>query len=121
MGLLEIRSDKKFRLKSIPFTQVRPFLYGEVSLQDLPGLDPNDPKIEEKIKDKLGRKVREMIKEARTHSEAVESAHEGKLKYRVQSPEQVLVRVRVDHLGFPAINQMRFGAQFVGEVCRNSN
>ena len=38
------------------------------------------------------------------------------LRYRVKSPQQVLVRLRVDHLGFPTIHQQRFGAQFVGLI-----
>jgi hypothetical protein len=36
MGLLEINL-KKFRLKSIPFTQIRPFIYGDISLHDVKG------------------------------------------------------------------------------------
>lgn len=36
MGLLEIRA-KKFRLIPIKFTQIRPFLYGDLSLSDVPG------------------------------------------------------------------------------------
>lgn len=28
----------------------------------------------------------------------------------------MLIRLRVDHEGFPALNQQRFGAHFVGEV-----
>ena len=38
------------------------------------------------------------------------------LQYRLRSPHQVLVRLRVDHLGFPTIHQQRFGAQFVGMI-----
>ena len=40
MGLLEIKL-KKFRLLSIPFTQIRPFLYGDFSLQDVQGRSSN--------------------------------------------------------------------------------
>ena len=36
------------------------------------------------------------------------------LQHRILSPFQVLVRLRVEHAGFPAVNQQRFGAQFVG-------
>ena len=38
------------------------------------------------------------------------------LQYRVRSPQQILVRLRVDHFGFPTIHQQRFGAQFVGLI-----
>ena len=40
MGLLEINL-KKFRLKSIPFTQIRPFIYGDISLHDVKGMSKN--------------------------------------------------------------------------------
>jgi hypothetical protein len=36
MGLLEIKL-KKFRLLSIPFTQIRPFIYSDFSLKDVKG------------------------------------------------------------------------------------
>ena len=37
MGLLHIRRNKQFRLDSIPFTQIRPFLYGDLSLHNVKG------------------------------------------------------------------------------------
>ena len=37
MGLLHIRRNKQFRLDSIPFTQIRPFLYGDLSLHNIKG------------------------------------------------------------------------------------
>lgn len=40
MGLLEIKL-KKFRLLSIPFTQIRPFIYGDFSLKDVKGMTSN--------------------------------------------------------------------------------
>jgi hypothetical protein len=41
MGLLEIKL-KKFRLLSIPFTQIRPFIYGDFSLKDVKGMTLNE-------------------------------------------------------------------------------
>jgi double-strand break repair protein MRE11 len=121
MGLLEIRL-KKFRLKSIVFNQIRPFVYGDLSLADWPELNANDPKIEEKIKDILTKRVNSMILEAREKSSAVDNSLTNILKYRVLSPFQVLVRLRVENEGgYPTVNQQRFGSQFVGEVANPSD
>ena len=120
MGMLEIK-QKKFRLKSIPYTQIRPFIYADMSLQDIPGLDPVDPKIEEKIKDVLTKRVLKMIKEARESVHVIEEAYPNRLQYRISSPEQVLVRLRVEHMGFPAVHQQRFGSQFVGSIANPSD
>lgn len=38
------------------------------------------------------------------------------LEFRVLNPEKVLVRLRVDHAGFPSLNNQRFGGQFLKEV-----
>ena len=43
------------------------------------------------------------------------------LQHRILSPFQVLVRLRVEHAGFPAVNQQRFGAQFVGMSSTSSS
>ena len=39
-----------------------------------------------------------------------------KRNYTLQSPEQVLVRLKVEHSGFTTLNNQRFGSRFVGEV-----
>ena len=38
------------------------------------------------------------------------------IQYRIISPSQVLIRLRVEHIGFPVINQQRFGSLFVGKI-----
>ena len=46
------------------------------------------------------------------------------IQYRIISPSQVLIRLRVEHIGFPVINQQRFGSLFIGKIntfsCNNS-
>lgn len=37
-------------------------------------------------------------------------------KYQIKDPERVLVRLKVEHSGFPTLNNQRFGSQFVGQV-----
>ena len=38
------------------------------------------------------------------------------LKYRLEKPDQPLVRLKVEHSGFSTLNNQRFGARFVGLV-----
>jgi len=173
LGMLEIKG-KKFRLRTTPYTQVRrapllslslsalsltsfccqvrPFVYADLCLSDVNGLDAADPRIEEKIKtvltDKvhamaitspwlspsplphlsltspspLSPQVHAMIAEARERgTAAVADAYPHRLTYRAKQPRQVLVRLRVDHYGYPSLNQQRFGSQFVGEIANPSD
>lgn len=122
MGLIEIRSTKEFRMKAYPFSQVRPFKFDEIDLSDpdlSERLDPTDPKIEEKIKKVLTAKVREMIEDAKTELARIEAAPES-LDFRIKDPHIVLIRLKVDHAGFPTINPVRFGSQFMGMVANPS-
>lgn len=123
MALFEVR-ERKFRMKPIRYQQIRQFHYDEVSLKSIPGLDPNLPKIEDKIKEALTRKVREMIQQAR--ADFVEATFqpicEGDSgpKYTILEPQKVLIRLKVDYEGFSAINHQRFGSQFNGDVANPS-
>lgn len=140
MDLLQVKKDKQFRTIPIPFTQNRQFLYSEIVLADeVHNLDPSDPKIEEKIKEVLENRVKSMIREARSNIVIADGATEeddlggvpsndmeqggrgeqtraNRTTFRLKEPKQVLIRLRVDHTGFPAINQQRFGGPFVGQV-----
>ena len=63
-----------------------------------------------------------MIAEARERgTAAVADAYPHRLTYRAKQPRQVLVRLRVDHYGYPSLNQQRFGSQFVGEIANPSD
>ncbi len=66
MGILEIKA-RQFRLKTIPYTQVRTFLYDDIDLCDnaLYHLNPNDLDYETKSKSVLVRKVTSMIDKAK--------------------------------------------------------
>lgn len=124
VGLLEIKYNQ-FRLKSIPLTQVRSFVMGEVSLQDRRStLDPEDPKIDKKITAFLEEEVNVLKHEAidkyqnllRDAAAAGNAADTEKLKYKLQKPEEVLVRLKVEHSGYSTLNNQRFGAKFVGAL-----
>lgn len=115
MAFFEIK-EKKFRMRAIPYRQVRQFLYRDISLRDYPHLDPNHSKIEEQIKDVLTTKINEMILEGRAAIEDQPAEELAGIKYKLRDPQKILVRLRVDHEGFPALNQQRFGTHFVGEV-----
>ena len=118
MGLLEVKG-KQFRLNPIRFQQNRIFMYGELSLANVEGLQVNDPKVEEKIHGALTKKVEDMIREGQKIRQELGSAQTSSI-YSIRSPDQILVRLKVDHAGFATINQNRFGANFVGKVANPS-
>lgn len=126
IGILDVRGQA-FRLGAIPLTQVRSFVLGEISLRDHPRLDPDDPKVEQKVKQILHDQVDLLIHQAREkHQELKEAAiqnanilpslPENPLSNFLEKPEEVLVRLKVEHSGFSALNNQRFGAQFIGQV-----
>lgn len=114
-------------------TQVRSFVLGTVRLADVPKLDPDEPKVDIKVSKVLEEKVRVLIHDAREKRlELFRDAEEGgntlakyynngnlaeiPLKHTVHKEEEVLVRLKVDHTGFAAVNNQRFGAKFVGDI-----
>lgn len=126
VGVLDI-NGKNFRLHPVPLTQIRSFVTTEISLQEhRSGLDPDDPKIETKVMQILQEEVQLVIRNARQKTkELLQDARmsgnditdEGSpVKYTIEKPDEVLVRVRVEHMGFSTLNNQRFGAKFVGEV-----
>lgn len=133
VGLLDIKGSN-FRLTPIPLTQVRSFVLGALNLAQERRLDPDDPKADMKVSNVMEEKVRVLIHEAREKREELLQAasKEGNilakyfmeggdhghppLKNLIQKEEEVLVRLKVDHTGFPAMNNQRFGAKFVGQV-----
>lgn len=119
-GLIEIRDDKKFRLTPKRYTEIRPFLFRDISLQVAEDLKSHDPNIEEKIKFFLSKVVNEMIREAEDLVNDVISNRVPHLQYHVKDPKQILIRMRVDPGSLPTINQQRFGSQFVGKVANPS-
>ena len=83
----------------MPFETVRPFAMGDTSLSD--HLDPFEGDDPAKVADALAREVEKLISAV----------------LRGLPPNTLpLVRLRVDHTGFPKINISRFGQQFVGTV-----
>jgi double-strand break repair protein MRE11 len=126
VGILDI-NGKNFRLHTIPLTNVRSFVTSEISLREHRSkLDPEDPKIDQKVADILDEEVRVMALNAQEKREEVlaEARAAGSdamekncgIKYKLEGPDQVLVRIRVEHSGFSIINAQRFGAKFVGDV-----
>lgn len=131
VGILDIKG-KNFRLHPVPLTQVRSFVTTELTLREhREELDPDDPKIESKITKVLEEEVRLMMMRAKEKTKELlrdaraagndAGENEGCIKYRLQDPDQVLVRIRVEHMGFASLNNQRFGAKFVGEVANPSD
>lgn len=131
VGLLDVKQSN-FRLTPVPLTQVRGFVTTEVSLKEHRArLDPEDPKIDSKVTDVLEEEARLMIlnardkaKEALDHARAVGSDagdDHCTVKYKLSKPNEVLVRIRVDHSGFSTLNNQRFGSRFVGSIANPSD
>ena len=126
IGILDIRG-KNFRLHPVPLTQVRSFVTTELSLKEhRADLKEDEDKIEHKVSSVLEEEVQLMVLSAREKMEALlKDAREAgndaweessPIKYKLQSPNEVLVRIRVEHSGFSTLNNQRFGAKFVGDV-----
>lgn len=126
VGILDIR-DQAFRLRAIPLTQVRTFVLGDISLQNNRSLDPDDPMIEEKIKRLLKENVELLIHQAKEKQREIRenaaqnwnilaNMDESPLSMTMEKPDEGLVRLKVEHSGFTALNNQRFGAQFIGQV-----
>lgn len=103
------------------------FARGDINLADIEGLDPDGPKVDKEVTEVLDNHVRVLVYDAREKiKEILQGAQECgnvlatmeelPLKYTLQKPESVLVRLNVDHSGFSILNNQRFGAKFVGEV-----
>lgn len=123
VGFLDVRGSQ-FRMTKVPLLQVRTFLLGEVSLNGH-GLDPEHPKIDEQIAAFLETEVKVLIREGKEKRQELLLDAKAKgndpedqcdLKYRLEKPDQILVRLKVEHSGFSTLNNQRFGARFVGLV-----
>jgi double-strand break repair protein MRE11 len=126
IGLLDIR-HQSFRLLPIPLTQVRTFVLGEVALSQHRRLDAEDPKVEQKMTQILEDQVRVLIHDAQEKRRDLEEAaikagntvaagDKSPLTAALEKPDEVLVRIKVEHSKFSTLNNQRFGAQFMGQV-----
>jgi double-strand break repair protein MRE11 len=129
VGILDVRGND-FRLRPIPLSQVRAFVASEVSLSSYKEeeLDAEDPNVDEVMKDLLHSRVEDLIEEAREQARTLQQDADQEAKraipgvqvpprnYAVQKPDQVLVRLKVEHSGFTTLNNQRFGAKFVNDV-----
>lgn len=131
VGILDIRGQN-FRLTPKKLRQVRPFYIQDISLNDHTHgvkLDPDDPNLETKISKFLTKTVREMLEEVKEEYNQQEQGEESLLsstdiptqQYKLEHPEQALIRLRVENSNFTAINKERFGQQFVGEIANPSD
>ncbi|KAH7433647.1 hypothetical protein KP509_07G079200 [Ceratopteris richardii] len=98
--LLEIKGSQ-YRPTKIPLNSVRAFEYADVSLQNEPDLDPNDP---EAVLDHLSKLAHDLI---------VRASEKGCKRPELKLP---LIRIKVDYTGYSTINPQRFGQKFVGKV-----
>jgi double-strand break repair protein MRE11 len=131
IGILDVKG-RRYRMDSIPLTQVRSFITSDLSLQEHKiKLDPEDPKIDDKINALLEKEVQVAVRNAhdRTKEVIAEALAVGNdagekdspLLNRIEKPNEVLIRIRVEHSGFSTINNQRFGARFVDDVANASD
>jgi len=138
VGILDIRGPQ-FRMSSVPLKQVRRFAVGSIVLKDHShGLDVEDPHIDEAMSKLLEEEVDRLVEEARAllvqenvdgdsgleDDDRDEESRGGAVKrkrFKVEKPQQVLVRLKVEHSGFSTLNNQRFGSRFVKEVANPSD
>ncbi|KAF4318146.1 hypothetical protein BBO99_00007548 [Phytophthora kernoviae] len=104
---------------------------GEVILSEIEELDPNDPDVSDRISEYLEGRVVELLQEAELEQSEKQRERDLEHEQRQQaSPfplpsinqegegvkQLVLIRLRVEHTGFPVLVNQRFGARFVGRV-----
>ena len=128
VGILDIRGSQ-FRMTAVPLMQVRSFTMGHITLSES-NLDPEDTRIDEAMRELLAKEVEKIVAQAREDSRLLKkdaqavAGEDGdgdgditkKLHYHVEKPEQVLVRLKVEHSGFTTLHNQRFGSQFVNDV-----
>ncbi|DAZ97502.1 TPA: hypothetical protein N0F65_009770 [Lagenidium giganteum] len=104
VAVLEI-NGQSFRMTNHALKSVRPFKIGDIVLAEVEELDVNDPDVTDRITEVLERRVKELLREAKQ-----EQAETG------NTLDQVLIRLRVEHTGFPVLHNQRFGGRFVGKI-----
>lgn len=125
VAILNVRRSQ-FKIEPIPLTMVRSFVMKDVSLTNYDNLDPEDPKIDDKItailNDELElcihnakEKTEELLKDAKKAGNDMVDDQDD-MVYKLQRRDEYLVRLRVEHSGFSTLNNQRFGAKFVGRV-----
>ncbi|GAB9471971.1 DNA repair protein [Globisporangium polare] len=107
VAVLEIRGQN-FRMTKRALHTVRPFKMGEIILSEVEELDPNDPDVADRIHELLEARVLELLGEA--------EEEQRRQPQRLPELKQVLVRLRVEHTGFPVLHNQRFGSRFVGKI-----
>ena len=120
-GLLQVRGAE-FRMSPLRLTCVRPFVCDEIVLAEAPELrddaDADDGADHATaVRDCLAARVEALIERARKTRSAFRY---DDMLLPMAAPDQVLVRLKVDHTGFATLNNAKFGGQFVGRVANTS-
>lgn len=102
--IMEIMGDQ-YRTVPIPLQTVRPFIIQEVKLSD--DLDNSLDATPQQVEEYLTEKIQQLLSSVKKDP-----------RYRnPDRPSLPLLRLRVDHTGFPRISNInKFGQKFVGKV-----
>ena len=104
MGVLEIQGTH-FRMTPVPLRTVRPFIMHEVVLEHhAEELRREHADVEARVEELLASVVQELLD---GHAQREGGDGDAMLP---------LVRVRVDHTGYPTLQNQRFGRRFVKRV-----
>ncbi len=112
VALLSICADR-WHLEPIPLTTVRPFVIGEIVLQELD--EVYDLHKEEELMRCLEERVEQMLRSLAAARQATPLA--GADEARARYP---LVRLKVDYTGYSTCNPQKFGQRFVDRVANPS-
>ena len=120
-GLLQVRGAE-FRLTPLRLTCVRPFVCDEVVLNEAPELQDDMDEGDgadnaTAVRDCLAARFEALVERARKTRSA---CRYDDMLLPMAAPDQVLVRLKVDHTGFATLNNAKFGGQFVGRVANTS-
>ena len=131
VGILDVKG-KNFRMHTVPLTQVRSFVMSDVSLsQRMPNTDSSENKFTEKVTKVLEEQVNMILLDAKDDRQAILAEaraagsnagdEDSPLVNKLQQPEKVLVRLRVEHTESNKVSNHRFGAKFVDEIANPDN
>ena len=123
VAILELRADgggnQQYRWTKKRLTSVRPFAYEEIVLSDVDGLNDLDEGLPEAEKRDIVFKL--LSERVSNIIEATKSAgeHDGRYCEHLKNADgdvMPIVRLRVEHTGFPTLNKQHFGQQFIQKV-----
>eukprot|EP00922_Rhytidocystis_sp_ex-Travisia-forbesii_P044158 GHVS01065873.1.p1 GENE.GHVS01065873.1~~GHVS01065873.1.p1 ORF type:complete len:643 (+),score=109.58 GHVS01065873.1:339-2267(+) len=119
IAFLEIVGDS-FRSKAIPLQAVRPFVHHELVLSDyrLPSTEEKDvwKFLVDEVEKLICQADEERLSRLRAYESAFPQLYQAIQPLMAPNPRAPLIRLKVEHTGFPALSPSRFGRDFTDKV-----